>query len=229
MLTLKQLKGIKFNLGPTNKCGSSSCPITVSLYDALNSFFSTGAANIITDNTLSGKGSLTFPLKVAQQSATSGQVLTWNGTTWAPANPVGGSQTLTLVGDLITLSAGGGNIPVEDLVSLDVLNAVTVGTDGLLYVPQVTGTLPVASIAGQIVYWTGLAYANALEYVNNQEPPAGTTDVNLPHTPIASLPVKVFLNGVLKRNTVDYTILANTITFNYVFATNDKVTTFYYN
>lgn len=81
MLTLKQLKNIKINLGSTDKCGNSSCPITVTLYDAFNSFFSVGAFNLITDNTLSGNASTTSPLKIAQQSATSGQVLTWNGTT----------------------------------------------------------------------------------------------------------------------------------------------------
>lgn len=103
------------------------------------------------------------------------------------------------------------------------------GTDGLLYSPLVTSSLPVATTTGQIVYWNGMSYANALEYVNEQEPPAGTTDISLPHTPITALKVKVFLNGVLKRNLYDYTVSGSLITFNYVFALNDKVTTIYYN
>jgi hypothetical protein len=38
----------------------------------------------LTDATLTGDGTSSSPLKIAQQSATSGQVLKWNGTTWSP-------------------------------------------------------------------------------------------------------------------------------------------------
>lgn len=80
-LTIDQLKKIKFTLGPTGNCGGSSCGIIVSAYDVLNSYFSSNAFNLVTDNTLSGNGTTSSKLKIAQQSATSGQVLTWNGTT----------------------------------------------------------------------------------------------------------------------------------------------------
>lgn len=40
--------------------------------------------NINTDATIDGEGNTTSPLKIAQQSATSGQVLKWNGTAWTP-------------------------------------------------------------------------------------------------------------------------------------------------
>lgn len=39
---------------------------------------------VTTDATLSGDGSVGTPLKIAQQGASSGQVLKWNGSTWAP-------------------------------------------------------------------------------------------------------------------------------------------------
>ncbi|MCB0533072.1 MAG: hypothetical protein KDD14_12800, partial [Saprospiraceae bacterium] len=44
--------------------------------------------------TISGNGTLANPLTIAQQSAASGQVLKWNGTTWAPAadNDTGGDD-----------------------------------------------------------------------------------------------------------------------------------------
>lgn len=151
MLTLKQLKNIKINAGSTNKCGSSSCPIVVSLYDAISSFFQLNGINLITDSTLSGNGTTSSPLKIAQQGATSGQILTWNGTTWVPANPTSGTQSLTLDGSDITLSNGGGTIPVEDLISADADNTLVTGTDGLLYVEIVSG-LPSATTAGQIIY-----------------------------------------------------------------------------
>lgn len=40
--------------------------------------------NVQTDATLEGKGNATQPLKLAQQSATEGQLLEWTGTTWKP-------------------------------------------------------------------------------------------------------------------------------------------------
>jgi hypothetical protein len=42
--------------------------------------------SVSTDATLSGSGSISSPLKIAPQSATSGQVLKYNGSTWSPAN-----------------------------------------------------------------------------------------------------------------------------------------------
>ncbi len=40
---------------------------------------------------LTGNGTTGSPLDIAQQGATNGQVLEWNGTSWAPANDDGGS------------------------------------------------------------------------------------------------------------------------------------------
>jgi hypothetical protein len=47
----------------------------------------------VTDATLSGKGTATTPLKIAQQGATTGQALKWNGTSWLPANDENGLWT----------------------------------------------------------------------------------------------------------------------------------------
>lgn len=68
-----------------------------------------------------------------------------------PANPTSGTQTLSLDDSDITLSNGGGVIPVEDLISADADNIVVAGSDGLLYVEALTG-LPIATTAGQIIY-----------------------------------------------------------------------------
>jgi hypothetical protein len=46
-----------------------------------------------TDATLSGDGSIGVPLKIAQQGATSGQTLQWNGSNWAPANGAAGLES----------------------------------------------------------------------------------------------------------------------------------------
>jgi len=57
-----------------------------------------GTQGAETDATLAGNGTTGSPLKIAQQSATSGQVLKWNGTTWAPASDSDGGGTVTSVG-----------------------------------------------------------------------------------------------------------------------------------
>ena len=55
-----------------------------------------GTQSVVTDLTLAGNGTTITPLRVAQQSATNGQVLKWNGTTWAPAADATGTGSVTL-------------------------------------------------------------------------------------------------------------------------------------
>jgi hypothetical protein len=63
-----------------------------------------GTQVAITNSTLSGNGTTASPLGIAQQSASSGQVLKWNGTTWLPATDEtgsgGGTPTGPAGGDL---------------------------------------------------------------------------------------------------------------------------------
>lgn len=69
-----------------------------------------GTQVVQTTATLSGNGTSGNPLTIAQQGATSGQVLKWNGSSWAPANDIDtdtDAQTLSLSGN--TLSISGGN------------------------------------------------------------------------------------------------------------------------
>lgn len=51
-----------------------------------------GSQSIKSDETLDGNGTNSSPLKIAQQSATTGQVLKWSGTTWTPGNVSGGTS-----------------------------------------------------------------------------------------------------------------------------------------
>ncbi len=226
-ITIDQLKKLNLTL-PQGKCGKQNrCPVTYSLYDVLSSYFSSNAYIIYSDATISGNGSLASPLKIAQQSATSGQVLTWNGTTWVPQSPAASAQELSLVDDEITLT-GGTSVTVGDLITADGSNVLTVGTDGLLKVSTAAGTLPVADTAGQIAYWTGAAWDVAIERREDFSPPAASNTITVAFSPIASLSIRVFLNGVLKKNLDDYTISGTLITFMYNFATNDKVAVIYY-
>ncbi|MDD3738463.1 MAG: tail fiber domain-containing protein [Lentimicrobiaceae bacterium] len=50
-----------------------------------------GTQVVQTDATLAGEGTTANKLKIAQQGALNGQVLKWNGSTWAPANDNTGS------------------------------------------------------------------------------------------------------------------------------------------
>ena len=63
---------------------------------------------IQTDATLSGNGTAETPLQLAQQGATTNQVLKWNGTTWLPANDSGGAEIYeafaSVLGDTISPS-----------------------------------------------------------------------------------------------------------------------------
>lgn len=64
-----------------------------------------GTQTAVTNSTLSGNGTSVSPLGLAQQGASSGQVLKWNGTNWAPGSDnVGASSgsvnvTARLIGD----------------------------------------------------------------------------------------------------------------------------------
>lgn len=57
-----------------------------------------GTQVAVTDVTLAGSGTTPAPLKIAQQSATNGQVLKWNGIKWTPANDETGSGGSTPTG-----------------------------------------------------------------------------------------------------------------------------------
>lgn len=70
---------------------------------------SAGNAKILTNSTLSGNGSTGNELGIAQQGATTGQVLTWNGTTWIPqaTAPVNTTNTISTSGNTITSNVNG--------------------------------------------------------------------------------------------------------------------------
>lgn len=60
---------------------------------------------LLINSTLSGDGSTANVLKIAQQGATAGQALTWNGTTWLPA-----TAATTYVGHFIITATGNQSI-----------------------------------------------------------------------------------------------------------------------
>lgn len=73
-----------------------------------------GTQVVVSDTTLAGTGITANPLKIAQQAATTGQLLRWNGTTWAPSNEstVTGLATVA-VDPAIFAGDGTGGSPVR--------------------------------------------------------------------------------------------------------------------
>ncbi len=64
-----------------------------------------GTQSVVSDNTLDGNGTSLAPLRLAQQGATLGQVLKWDGTTWAPADEAVGNNYTAGTGISITGTA----------------------------------------------------------------------------------------------------------------------------
>ncbi len=93
---------------------------------------------VTTNATLTGNGTAGTPLGIAQQGATNGQVLKWNGSAWLPATDAGTTytagtgiditsttisntgdlsntnelQTISAASNVVTLSAGGGTVTI---------------------------------------------------------------------------------------------------------------------
>lgn len=88
-------------------------------------------SSVTTNATLSGDGTPGVPLGLAQQGATSGQTLKWNGSAWLPANDLDNDgQTLSLSGNDLTIS-GGNTVTLPSGLS---------GSGTLNYIPKFTAS-----------------------------------------------------------------------------------------
>lgn len=270
-LRIDQLKRISFPLltksiswdKALGTCGVASA----SAIDVISSYLSIYGYSIVTDNTIDGAGTTASPLMISQQSATVGQALTWDGTTWTPTTIAGTSQVLSFVAPNILLSSGGGSIGLSEFISSDSPNLIEIGTDNKLKVAlyksselagsgtsgsplslaqqsattgqvltwdgsawspsTITGTLP-SGTSGQLLRWNGTAWAAVTERTDIQTGNTGTT-TTLPEIPLSAPVPKIFLNGQLKTNGLDFTISTNTITWITVtLELSDVITSIYY-
>jgi hypothetical protein len=76
-----------------------------------------GSQVVQTNARLTGAGTAASPLDIAQQGASSGQVLKWNGTSWAPANDAGGANVLDDLTDVNTSGVTDGQVIKYDALS----------------------------------------------------------------------------------------------------------------
>ncbi len=110
-----------------------------------------GTQTAVTNSPLSGNGTTGSPLDIAQQGATNGQVLKWNGSTWAPSNDVGGGT--------------GDNWGTQSVVTNSTLSGQ--GITG-----NVLGLAQQGATSGQVLKWNGVAWAPAVD--NNSVYTQGT-------------------------------------------------------
>lgn len=87
-----------------------------------------GGGTVATDATLAGDGSGGSPLKIAQQSATASQVLSWTGATWEPS--WGNPYTFVTTGGAITTAVNEiliGTVTADVVFGLPSCNAANNG------------------------------------------------------------------------------------------------------
>ena len=122
---VKSLNGLK---DVVNFIGGTNITLTPSGNDIIISSSAIGdnwgTQSAITDQTLSGDGTASLPLKLSQQSASGGQVLKWNGTSWAPAQDNTGGLILPYSG------TGTSGSPLFNIVNLGTSGAISTLSNG---------------------------------------------------------------------------------------------------
>lgn len=124
-----------------------------------------GSQTVSTDATLVGLGTTVQPLRLAQQGATSGQVLKWNGTTWRAGDDLTGSSDWLKSGSDLYFNAGKvgiGKIPGADLrqfqVKTEAYQAIAGVNNSASYATifaQNLGTGPAAEFRNSIRVYDG--------------------------------------------------------------------------
>ena len=114
-----------------------------------------GGGTVQTDSTLSGDGSAGSPLSIAQNSATNGQVLTWNGSAWSPAASTGESLP-----DIISAPATFGLTEEQSIATNGAFDweHFTIGSDTYLAVANFRNG-STYNLNSKIYKWNGSSFA----------------------------------------------------------------------
>ncbi|MCS6905033.1 MAG: hypothetical protein NZ576_06585 [Bacteroidia bacterium] len=153
-----------------------------------------GNQTVVTNSTLGGSGTATAPLEIAQQGATLGQVLKWNGTSWVPGN-----DEIAFSGTLQTsprISGNGTAGSPLDLASQGASVGQVLKWNGSAWVPgQDQGATYTASFPivinnnilqlapglapGHVLSWNGLQWVSTLPQGDNWGNQTVVTDFTL--------------------------------------------------
>lgn len=110
-----------------------------------------GTQVVVKDTTLAGTGVTSDPLGIARQGATTGQVLKYNGTTWAPANENPGGLTSISHNDSL-IGDGSVGQPLGIVTGTAINQVIT--WNGTKWVPA-PPQLGAIFTAGMIMMWSG--------------------------------------------------------------------------
>ncbi len=141
---------------------------------------------------------------------------------------IGSGTQLTLNPSLINLSSLGGDLLLNQIDTTGATIGQLIRFDGTnvsYWTPDYTNIA--AGAVGDTLYYNGTAWVATKQRKFVQVINSGNT-ITIPHTPISTLIVDVFINGILQEEGVDYTQSGNLFTFAIVFNSNNKVTIKYY-
>ena len=121
-----------------------------------------GTQSAITNATLTGNGTAASPLALAQQSASNGQVLKWNGTAWAPATDNVGTPLNLIEGTGIDITGTAPNLTITNIGDTNAADDLTTSSTSN---GDVTGLFSNLQIKADVVTTNELA-DNAVETAN---------------------------------------------------------------
>ncbi|MFZ4634520.1 MAG: tail fiber domain-containing protein [Saprospiraceae bacterium] len=144
-----------------------------------------GAQSVIAGPAFSGNGTNSTPLNLAQQGATNGQILKWNGSAWTPSNDLGDNWGTQTTQTNATLTGAG-----------------TAGSP--------LGIAQQGATNGQIIKWNGSAWTPAADLGDNWGTQTAQTNATLTGAGTAGSPLGIAQQGatngqILKWNGATWT------------------------
>ena len=114
-----------------------------------------GTQSVNTTTLLSGNGTAASPLTIASQNATSGQVLTYNGSSWVPTTPPSGGAgdnwgTQTVVTSAVLSGNGTAATPLT-LATQSATNGQVLKFNGTTWIPGADNNTPADNWGTQVV------------------------------------------------------------------------------
>ncbi|MEY3239905.1 MAG: hypothetical protein RIR11_1343, partial [Bacteroidota bacterium] len=139
-----------------------------------------GTQSVNTTTLLSGNGTTASPLTIASQNATSGQVLTYNGSSWVPTTPPSGGAgdnwgTQTVATSAVLSGNGTAATPLT-LATQSATNGQVLKFNGTTWVPGADNNTPADNWGTQVVATNATLTGNGTAGNQLRIAPQGATD-----------------------------------------------------